>query len=233
MNEGLVLCIETATEVCSVALSKNGVVLALEEEEVTRDHAKLLTSMIQRVMAAAKIPLKQIQAIAVSAGPGSYTGLRVGVSTAKGLGLGLGVPLIAIDTLEALALAAIQQQGGVPALYAAMIDARRMEVYLGVFDHSGNRLQKDQAFILDDPAANAIFQGAPLLLAGNGAPKALKPLMHYNAMDSGIRCSAIHLAVPAATAFAKQKFVDSSSFEPNYLKNPNITTPRNPWASTS
>ena len=144
------LCIETATEICSVALLQDDKLIALRENHEGNAHASQITLLIEAVMKDANIELKNLDAIAVSKGPGSYTGLRVGVSTAKGLCYALDIPLIAINTLESLAHEIIKNNNIQKANFCAMLDARRMEVYCAVFDNQMNSIKKTEAKIIDE-----------------------------------------------------------------------------------
>ena len=202
----MILCIETSTTKCSVALGLGAELLAAREVESPEGgHAAALAPMVDELLAELRQQGKSLSAVAVSAGPGSYTGLRIGASLAKGLCLGYSVPLIAIDTLELLAH---QAKRALPVGRTATIfplsDARRMEVYAAKFDHSGLRLQEDFAPIL----------------VGNGATKTrgLWPEHSYEVWDEGFAPIAEAMVTLATSAFERGDFADTAYWTPNYLK---------------
>ena len=164
-----ILCIETSTEVCSVALSTDGKVAAAREDKSGKNHAQLLTCFVDEVMKSMNIPFNQLDAIAVSGGPGSYTGLRIGVSTAKGLCFASGLPLIAIPSLEAMAhhvicnpdIYSITEKESL--LYCPMIDARRMEVYTAIYNNQLVKLKEIQADIIDHQSYAFFLQNQKIL----------------------------------------------------------------------
>ncbi|NJK83269.1 MAG: tRNA (adenosine(37)-N6)-threonylcarbamoyltransferase complex dimerization subunit type 1 TsaB [Saprospiraceae bacterium] len=224
------LCIETATEVCSVAISNSDKLLAVREIEDAHAHSAKLTLLIQDCAKAANVTLPQLQAIAISSGPGSYTALRVGISTAKGLCYALDVPLIEVHTLQALALATANQVQQFQAIYCPMIDARRMEVYAALFDAYGNPLTEVKPLVVETDAFEAYFhQGQTIIFSGNGAAKCQPILTSPLAQFEHTKCSAVNLIAPAFAYFQENRFVDVAYFEPNYGKLPNITTPKRKW----
>lgn len=219
----LILCLETATQVCSVALAKNNKIVAIRESKEHNSHSSLITIFIKEVMKESGYQLNELDAIAVSKGPGSYTGLRIGVSTAKGLCFSLDKPLIAIETLEGMAsyqsTQLAQTKGNEKSLLVPMIDARRMEVYMAIFDAKGQRQTITSAEIItttffDDKSSNSI------LLFGDGAPK-FKELLQENKNISILEnfdTSAAHLILPALERLKNEEFEDLAYFEPYYLK---------------
>jgi tRNA threonylcarbamoyladenosine biosynthesis protein TsaB len=224
-----ILHIESATKVCSVALSVDGQLLACREENsVSYSHSGLLTVFIEEVMHEANIPLSQLAAVAVSKGPGSYTGLRIGVSVAKGLCYGLDIPLIGISTLQAMAIHCrgiltqrtdIISPDALEVLYCPMIDARRMEVYAGLFNHKIEPAQDIQALIIDPDSFSDILDEHKLLFFGDGAEKCQNILTRNNAIYiDGIRPSAKAMIPLATEKFNKSDFEDVAYFEPFYLK---------------
>ncbi len=222
----LILQIETSTDVCSVCLSKGLDILAIQELANFSDHAAQITIMIEACCRQAGMALSQIDAVAVSQGPGSYTALRIGVSAAKGICYALNKPLLAIDTLLSLALSAYESEKK-DALYCPMIDARRMDVYTALFDSKGNTMQMPAALSITADTFDAWFdKGHTIVFCGNGAAKCqavlTSPLAHF----SPIICSSRHLIPLALCAFDEKNFADLAYFEPFYLKPPNITTPR-------
>ena len=217
----IILCIETATEICSVALLQDDKILALQENHEGNSHASQITLLIDAVMKDANIELKNLDAIAVSKGPGSYTGLRVGVSTAKGLCYALDIPLIAINTLESLTHETINKAKGKgqKANFCAMIDARRMEVYCAVFDEQMNTIQKTEAKIIDENSFSDLFENSTIYFFGNGSSKCKNIITHRNAIFiDDIKCSAANMDGIAQKLFHEKQFEDVAYFEPFYLK---------------
>jgi tRNA threonylcarbamoyladenosine biosynthesis protein TsaB len=170
----MILQIETATASCSVALAKDGEVLAFKEVNERNVHAEVITLFIEELINAAGIQYGDIDAVAVSSGPGSYTGLRIGVSTAKGLCFALDKPLIAIETLEAMADGVINGrkfEKDTDMLLCPMIDARRMEVFTAVFTDKGERIKATSAEIIDENSFVDLLKGNKVLFFGDGAEK--------------------------------------------------------------
>lgn len=227
MKDCYILHIETATPTCSVALSKNGIVLGAVEADEPNVHASHLTSFIGKVTANAGVTLNALSAVAVSMGPGSYTGLRIGVSAAKGLCYGLEIPLIAINTLEAMVYGYIGSRN-IPKenpILVPMIDARRMEVYMATYDHHGSPLGETAAKIIDE---HSFSDGKYYALFGSGADK-FKVLFEDSprvTVDPLFRNSASFMAAPAFRRFTEQRFEDIAYFEPYYLKDFVATTPK-------
>ncbi|RZJ64464.1 MAG: tRNA (adenosine(37)-N6)-threonylcarbamoyltransferase complex dimerization subunit type 1 TsaB [Flavobacterium sp.] len=210
-----ILNIETATKNCSVSLAKDGITIALQEYAGEGySHAEKLHLFVQDVINTAGITLSDLSAVAVSIGPGSYTGLRIGVSSAKGLCYSLGIPMIAIDTLELLARK-IEIADGV---IIPMIDARRMEVYSAVFDPAYTRLREIKAEIIDE-ASFAEFSG-PIHLVGDGAAKCREILgnIKFEYYDDVIYPSAAEMGLLSFEKHKKSDTVDVAYFEPFYLK---------------
>ena len=172
----MILCLETSTAVCSVALVENGNVVALRESLDGQNHAEKITLFIDEVMKEAGIAYKDLDAVATSMGPGSYTGLRIGVSTAKGLCYAMEKPLIAIDTLAAMACGFLSQQPIAnsqqpTAILCPMIDARRMEVYTAFFNEKLERTSETEALVIDENSFMELKQNNHLYLFGDGADK--------------------------------------------------------------
>lgn len=216
----LILQIETATTACSVALTLNGETLAVKELNQRNVHAEVITVFIEEIFAAAGKTYRDADAIAVSSGPGSYTGLRIGVSTAKGLCYAMDKPLIAVETLQAMADGMAAKLNGEDLLLCPMIDARRMEVYTAVFDGKGNRIKPTSAEIIDENSFADILKDHKVLFFGDGAAKCQEVLgKSENALfDTGFINSATYLTHGAIQAFNKQQFEDVAYFEPFYLK---------------
>jgi tRNA threonylcarbamoyladenosine biosynthesis protein TsaB len=218
-----ILLIETATTVCSVALATDGVVTAFKQVDQRNIHAEVITLYIEELVNSASLKYTDLDAIAISCGPGSYTGLRIGVSTTKGLCYALDKPLIAIETLQAMANGVIADKSlniDKQTLLCPMIDARRMEVYTALFDTSGNRVKATAADIIDEHSFSEYLANQKILFFGDGAEKCQTVLgNNVNAQFlNGFTNSATHLAKQAAEKFAKNDFEDVAYFEPYYLK---------------
>jgi tRNA threonylcarbamoyladenosine biosynthesis protein TsaB len=223
----LILQIETATQVCSAALSVNGETIALKELQANNIHAGSLTLFIQEVMASGGYSYSNLDAIAVSKGPGSYTGLRIGVSTAKGLCFALDKPLIAIGTLGMMAKGFLKANPDYNGLVCPMIDARRMEVFTSVFDSSLATIEPVSAKIIDELSFKDQLNQAPVTFIGDGAEKCKAALNHPNALFSAENFnSAGNMSELSFDAFSNQSFEDLAYFEPFYLKDFVLTTPK-------
>ncbi len=219
------LLIESSTNICSAALSCDGKIISIREINEPNRHAEMLTVFCEEVVKEGNITFKDLDAVVVSEGPGSYTGLRIGVSAAKGICYALKKPLIAIGTLEAMAYGMISEakEGD---LLIPMIDARRMEVYCAIFDHKGNEITDVSPMVLDENSFSQNFVSSltshvsRLLFSGDGMPKAKELLSRIpNAVftNSG-NCSAKNLMIPAEKKFLEKDFEDVAYFEPFYLK---------------
>ena len=219
----MILCLETATPVCSVALNDGCCTLALHETEGQNAHSEKITNFIREAMETAGIDYRQLDAVAVSKGPGSYTGLRIGVSTAKGICYAADVPLMAIDTLEAMAHGMKEKLGSQLAendLLIPMIDARRMEVYAAVFDARLNKIEDTAALVIDENAFEDLRKDHRLWLFGDGAPKLSKVFENQTNITiiDGFKPSAAFMRNLADKALREHDFVDVAYFEPFYLK---------------
>ena len=219
----MILCLETATPVCSVALNDGCCTLALRETEGQNAHSEKITNFIREAMETAGIDYRQLDAVAVSKGPGSYTGLRIGVSTAKGICYAADVPLMAIDTLEAMAHGMKEKLGSQLAendLLIPMIDARRMEVYAAVFDARLNKIEDTAALVIDENAFEDLRKDHRLWLFGDGAPKLSKVFENQTNITiiDGFKPSAAYMRNLADKALREHDFVDVAYFEPFYLK---------------
>ena len=219
----MILCLETATPVCSVALNESCCTIGLRETEGQNAHSEKITNFIREVMETAKIDYRQLDAVAVSKGPGSYTGLRIGVSTAKGICYAADLPLMAIDTLEAMAHGMRAKLGGQIAendLLIPMIDARRMEVYAAVFDANLNKTKDTEAVVMDENSFADLRKDHRLWLFGDGAPKLSKLFENQKniCIIDGFKPSAAYMRPLAEKALKERQFVDVAYFEPFYLK---------------
>ncbi|WP_175635176.1 tRNA (adenosine(37)-N6)-threonylcarbamoyltransferase complex dimerization subunit type 1 TsaB [Pedobacter ghigonis] len=222
-----ILQIETATAVCSVALSVDGKTVSVKEETGQNLHASRLTLFIDEVLKNAGLNYSELDAIAVSKGPGSYTGLRIGVSTAKGLCYALDKPLIAIETLKMMAAGFESENPDYTGLIGPMIDARRMEVYTSVFDTSLNVLLPTEAKIIDETSFADLLATQQITFLGDGAAKCADVLTHENAhFDAANFNTAAYMSALAETAFQQRNFEDVAYFEPFYLKDFVVTQPK-------
>lgn len=212
----IILSIETATTNCSVSLSKQGETFAiLEDNSKEYSHAERLHVYIERLLAENNLKAEQLDAIAVSKGPGSYTGLRIGVSAAKGLCFALNKPLIAISTLEALAHQVIIEKG----MIIPMLDARRMEVYSAVFDEAFNEVRPVEAKILEADSFVEYLEKGSVYFVGNGAEKTKSLIQHPNAYFIEDKLpSANQMSKIAYMKYKKNDIEDVAYFEPYYLK---------------
>jgi tRNA threonylcarbamoyladenosine biosynthesis protein TsaB len=217
-----ILNIETSTSVCSVALSVNGEIVSIKESDNEYSHAEQITLFSQEVLEIAGKKMGDLDAIAVSKGPGSYTGLRIGVSTAKGFCYSLGIPLIAVSTLEAMAVGIqnLENVRNVKAFVSPMIDARRMEVYNAIFDSEMSEILPIGARIIDEDSFNELLTDNKIFFAGDGAPKCKEALSkNENAVFiDNFNPSAAYVALLANRKFNKSEFEDTAYFEPFYLK---------------
>jgi tRNA threonylcarbamoyladenosine biosynthesis protein TsaB len=214
----LILSLETSTSVCSVALHDHEKLIAVLEIHKEQSHASKLAVLVEQVVKLAGVSLSDVKAIAVAAGPGSYTGLRIGASTAKGLCYALGVPLLAVETLKVMA-AQVQQFNISDAILCPMIDARRMEVYCQLFDASLNTMNNIEAKIIDEQSFLEMLTSNKIIFFGDGAAKCKSVIRHSNALFlEDIIPSATQLGYLANRKFEKNEFENLVSFEPFYLK---------------
>ncbi len=231
-----ILCIETATKMCSVAiLNSDGNIFWVEEN--ANKHISHLTAFIETCLKNANVSMQDLKAVAVSSGPGSYTALRAGISSAKGLCFALDIPLISVNTLESLAHAAFLEEKNLEAIYTPCIDARRDEIYTAhyVFDAETNGLKEIEApnahIVTEDSFRNILINDRKIVLSGDGAEKTKRLLNYSNTIDAHIFCSAKNLLHLAAQKFSKNIFEDLAAFTPFYLKPPNITVPKKNYFS--
>jgi len=221
----VILIIETSTEVCSVALCCDGKMVDLIESDQGQSHARLTTVFAEQLLNRNQIKPEDLSAIAVSKGPGSYTGLRIGVSTAKGLCYASHIPLIAVGTLEAMAMhvamnhAAYKVSDNKPTLYCPMIDARRMEVFSMLLDGNGAVIKPISAEIIDESFLAEELSSNQVVFFGNGSAKCSSVINSPNALFiNEITASAKHMVELVWQAYSNQQFEDVAYFEPFYLK---------------
>ena len=222
MEKKYILLLETATDSCSVALSENSNIIAEKYINQPKAHASLLARYICDILEENNLTMEDCSAVAVSKGPGSYTGLRVGVSCAKGLCYGASKPLISVCTLATIAQMALDNNlytGEGDFLIVPMIDARRMEVYTANFNSKGKQLTPVEAKILDETSYAAELAAGPVLFTGNGAEK-FKELVgdNPNAFFAPQEPHAAGMRVIAANKLEAEEFEDNAYFEPFYLK---------------
>ena len=213
-----ILCIETATVNCSVAVFVDGELKSIRESNTGGySHSENLHVYIKEVIDEAGIGVKGIDAVAVSRGPGSYTGLRIGVSAAKGLAYALGVPLVAVDTLKLMAISA--QKNTKADLYIPMIDARRMEVYSAVYDMGMDKVRDVEAVVVDEDSYSFLPKDKVVCFCGDGMNKCREVIKHacVNWVDD-IYPSAAMMGVEAERLYAGKCYEDVAYFEPYYLK---------------
>lgn len=219
----MILCLETATPVCSVALNDGNKTLAQRECTGQNAHSEKITIFIKEVLDEVGIGYDQLDAVAVSMGPGSYTGLRIGVSTAKGVCYAADRKLMAVDTLQAMAYGMHQQLADrlqPNDLLIPMIDARRMEVYASIFDAKLNKIQDTAALVIDEHSFEDLLKDHRIWLFGDGAPKLEKVFGGNEKVQivNGFTPSAAYMAPLVDKALQENQFVDVAYFEPFYLK---------------
>lgn len=231
MDIHYILQIETATQVCSAALSANGETVAFIDVDEPNVHASQLTLLVDELLQKTGLGFGDLAAVAVSRGPGSYTGLRIGVSTAKGLCYAADLPLIGIDTLAGMAAGFVAASGGSPGvntLICPMIDARRMEVYAAVYDQKLQLSKPTAAVVVDEQTFGYLEPYQHITLFGSGAGKLATVFAGHPQVDvkPGFKNSASYLSNLSYRALLDKRFVDLAYFEPYYLKDFVATTPK-------
>ena len=220
-----ILHIESTSTVCSIALSDNEELISFKELNNGYTHAENLHVFIQDVIMEAGIKARQLNAVAVSNGPGSYTGLRIGFSAAKGLAYALQIPLITVETLQVLTVAALQKENK-NALYCPMVDARRMEVYCAIYDSGLKEILPVNALVLNEESIMTLKKDESVYFFGDGMLKAKELLssMHNSFFIEDITASAKNMISLAFKKFEQKEFADVAYSEPNYLKEFFFTT---------
>ncbi len=224
-----ILNIETSTNICSVALSRDGKCLFSRINAEGMNHATMLSPFIAEALQAAESLQLKLDAVAVSGGPGSYTGLRIGVSTAKGLAYGFNIPLIALSTLQIITQMAVKtiDSPDKKSLFCAMIDARRMEVYAAFYNLEGILVRAIAADIIDEQSYTELLDNHTVYCFGNGAAKCSDTIQHPNAhFIADCIPTAENMIQLAEAAFYASNFVDTAYYEPFYLKEFYTTTPK-------
>jgi tRNA threonylcarbamoyladenosine biosynthesis protein TsaB len=211
----IILNIDTAVETGSVCLASGAHPVQFVMNNRQKDHVSWLHPGIRKVVTDAGLQVKDLQAVAVTIGPGSYTGLRVGLSTAKGLCFALGIPLIAVNTLEMMAYAMRDQQGD---LFCPMIDARRMEVFMAVYDKNLIEIIEPAAMIPDSTSFNSLLESKQMVFSGNGSEKMKSVINHPNALFNSTVATAADMVYLSEEFYSDKKFADVAYIEPLYLK---------------
>jgi tRNA threonylcarbamoyladenosine biosynthesis protein TsaB len=220
----MILCLETATAVCSVALCDGSSVIASRESEAEKSHASKLTVFIEDLLKAAAINVHDLEAVAVSKGPGSFTGLRIGVSVAKGIAYAAEIPLIGVETTLSMFHGFMSQSGNKfnireTDIICPALDARRMEVYYSLYDTKGNTVKSIRAEIMDKNTFCALPLSLRIIIFGDGANKCRYVIKRDNVVFvDDFSISASFMQKPAYEAFAGKRFEDVAYFEPYYLK---------------
>ncbi len=220
----MILCLETSTTICSVALCGKDQVITARENYTDKSHASSLTVLIAEVLKETGIRTGDLDAVAVSKGPGSYTGLRIGVSTAKGISYASSIPLIGIDTTISMFhgfTASVRDNYSLNPedLFCPALDARRMEVYYSIINIAGMTVKNTRAEIITKDSFNDLPEGARIFIFGNGAGKCKETIERRNVFFfNDFRLSASFMMVPAYEALKNKRFEDVAYFEPFYLK---------------
>jgi tRNA threonylcarbamoyladenosine biosynthesis protein TsaB len=228
----MVICIETATNLCSVALCSSSGVISLRESNDIRSHASALTVYIDEIMKENGLRAKELEAVAVGKGPGSYTGLRIGVSVAKGIAYAASLPLVAVDTTLSMFWGMSGKAEAITrdvanTLFCPMIDARRMEVYLAIYDPDGGTVKEISAEIINEDSFSDIPESKEIILFGDGAAKCKGIIRRKNIyFADDFRISASHMQKPVYQAIDNKDFEDVAYFEPFYLKDFITSIPR-------
>ncbi|UCH15445.1 MAG: tRNA (adenosine(37)-N6)-threonylcarbamoyltransferase complex dimerization subunit type 1 TsaB, partial [Bacteroidales bacterium] len=232
---GLILNIETATNVCSVALADNGLLVSYKESLTDKSHSSLLSVFIEEILNENKLSVKKLDAVAVSKGPGSYTGLRIGVSTAKGLCYGANIPLISLNTLKVMSSGIINNQilsrlnlkTSNNILLCPMIDARRLEVFTAIFNQLNQTIEETQAKIINRSSYDKYLVKNKLIFFGTGAYKCTAIINSRNALFiENFNTSARYMTGLSEENYRNRKFENVAYFEPYYLKDFIATVPK-------
>jgi tRNA threonylcarbamoyladenosine biosynthesis protein TsaB len=215
----VLLFLETATEVCSVALSKGDAIAASVCSDKGTSRTEHLFSFIEQVLDQGKCKISDLDGVVLSIGPGSYTGLRIGASAAKGICYALDIPLIGVSTLQSIVFGAMRQHKEEPhVLYCPMIDARRMEVFTALFNEKGEALTEIDAQIIDENSFASDLDKNVIYFCGNGMPKCAPILQHPNARFLNAPLNAVNMLLPALVKYKNRQHEDVAYFEPFYLK---------------
>jgi tRNA threonylcarbamoyladenosine biosynthesis protein TsaB len=226
----MIICLETATNLCSVALCDRKGIVAARESDESKSHSALLTVYIRDLLRESGIRAADLEAVAVSRGPGSYTGLRIGISAAKGMAFAASIPLIGVETLFSMYHGIMEIKGNdlpLNTLFCPMIDARRMEVYYTIYDTTGRILKNISAGVIDRDSFRDIPESHKIVFFGDGAAKCKNVITRGNIQFyDDYRISASHMSRPAFKALEERQFEDIAYSEPLYLKDFITTKPR-------
>jgi tRNA threonylcarbamoyladenosine biosynthesis protein TsaB len=228
----MILCLETATNLCSVALCDGSGVISLRESNESKSHASQLTVYIEEILKDHHITASDLNAVAVSKGPGSYTGLRIGVSVAKGISYGASIPLIAIETTQAMFYGIsgsryFDELSDRDTLFCPMLDARRMEVYYAIYNSAGIKIKDISAEIISEESFSGFAESQKIIFLGDGAFKCKEVINRKSAVFADdFRMSASHMLKPVNEAYNNKMFEDVAYFEPLYLKDFITSIPR-------
>jgi tRNA threonylcarbamoyladenosine biosynthesis protein TsaB len=228
----MIICLETATNLCSVALCDSAGVISLRESNESKSHAFMLTVYIQEILREQGIKARDLEAIAVSKGPGSYTGLRIGVSVAKGIAYGASIPLIGIETTLSMFWGISVTRHLIPdidgnSLFCPMLDARRMEVYYAIYDSKGNKIKDISAEIINKDSFLNFPESQKIIFFGDGAKKCRDVIDRQNAFFAvDFTISAAYMHRPVFQALKDHYYEDVAYFEPLYLKDFITSKPR-------
>jgi tRNA threonylcarbamoyladenosine biosynthesis protein TsaB len=227
----MIICLETSTNLCSVALCDSAGVIALRESDESKSHAAMVTVFIDELLKEQGIKAAALDAVAVSKGPGSYTGLRIGVSVAKGIAYGASIPLISVETTLSMFWGAsgsvYASESDINPLFCPMLDARRMEVYYAIYNSAGIKIKDISAEIITEKSFSAFPESQKIIFFGDGAVKCKDIINRKNSFfPVDFRISASYMHKPVYQAFKDHKFEDVAYFEPLYLKDFITSVPR-------
>jgi tRNA threonylcarbamoyladenosine biosynthesis protein TsaB len=227
----MIICLETATNLCSVALCDSAGIVSLRESNESKSHASLLTVYIKEILSDHGLRVRDLEAVAVSKGPGSYTGLRIGVSVAKGIAYGASIPLIGIETTLSMFWGIsgsrnFSLESDSNLLFCPMLDARRMEVYYAIYDPGGNKVKNISAEIITEETFIKIPESQKIIFFGDGSMKCKEVINRGNALFVDFMISAAHMYIPVFQALKARHFEDVAYFEPLYLKDFITSKPR-------
>jgi tRNA threonylcarbamoyladenosine biosynthesis protein TsaB len=227
----MIICLETATNLCSVALCDDNGVIALKESVDQKSHSSLLTVFIIDILKENGIKPNELEAVAVSKGPGSYTGLRIGVSVAKGIAYAASIPLIAVETTYSMFWGIKEKLNSnledSQTLYCPMIDARRSEVYFAIYDSAGKTVKNITAEVITEESFNYITRSGKIMFFGDGSAKCREIIKRQNSyFDPDYVISASNMYIPATQALKNGDFENVAYFEPFYLKDFITSKPR-------
>jgi tRNA threonylcarbamoyladenosine biosynthesis protein TsaB len=227
----MIICLETATNLCSVALCDDNGVIALKESVDQKSHSSLLTVFIIDILKENGIKPRELEAVAVSKGPGSYTGLRIGVSVAKGIAYAASIPLIAVETTYSMFWGIKEKLNSnmedSQTLYCPMIDARRSEVYFAIYDSAGKTVKNITAEVITEESFNYITGSGKIMFFGDGSAKCREIIKRQNSyFDTDYVISASNMYIPAYQALKNGVFENVAYFEPFYLKDFITSKPR-------